>query len=366
MENFGAISIDNNVLKANKGYDFDNGLLNELGQFKTSAVKIVQTDVIHNEAIKHIAIEITKAQNSISKALESAKKPLKIDAEKIKAVKHLLSIEDEAEKIADKRLRDYYDKIGAEVIESSKYIDVKKLMKMYFETHAPFELKESKKNEFPDAIALLSLENWAEENNLNVLAVSNDKGWMNYCATSKRITTVSDLSAALEMLQPKDKVIEIVNYVRAKDDVFASIGQRIADSLDGANIDIEFIPSIYCEYDDIYAEYISHQLEADESGLVVINVVHIDESSIVIEINATVACEVHANFSFSVYDSIDRDYVGVGSSNRSISTSYKTGILIELSGDFSKNFENVEVVDIEILETIHWADFGNVEPDYDE
>jgi hypothetical protein len=111
---------------------------------------------------------------------------------------------------------------------------------------------------------------------------------------------------------------------------------------------------------------IAYQLEIDESGLVVINVVHIDESSIVIEINATVACEVHANFSFSVHDSIDRDYVGVGSSSRSIDTSYKTDILIELGGDFSKNFENVEVVDIDILETIHWADFGNVEPDYDE
>lgn len=365
MENFGAISIDNNVLKAT-GYSFDRGLLKELEQFKTSAVKIVQTDVVHNEAIKHMGIEIIKAKNLISDALCSARHQLKIDAEKIKAVELLLSMEDEASEIADKRLKNYYAKIGAEVIESSKYIDIKKLMKMYFETQAPFELKEKKKNEFPDAVALLSLENWAEENGLNVLAVSNDKGWMNYCKTSKRIRAVSNLSAALEMLQPKDKVIEIVNYVRAKDDVFASIGQRIADSLDGANIDIEFIPSIYCEYDDIYAEYISHQLETDESGLVVINVVHIEERSIAIEINATVACEVHANFSFSVHDSIDRDYVGVGSSSRSISTSYKTDILIKLGGDFSKNFENVEVVNIDILETIHWADFGYVEPDYDE
>jgi hypothetical protein len=40
--------------------------------------------------------------------------------------------------------------------------------------------------------------------------------------------------------------------------------------------------------------------------------------------------------------------------------------LIELGGDFSKNFENVEIVDIDILETIHWVDFGHIEPDYDE
>jgi hypothetical protein len=195
MENFGAISIDNNVLKAT-GYNFDRGLLKELEQFKTSSVKVIQTDVIHNEAIKHMGIEITKAKNLISDALRSAGNQLKIDAEKIKAVELLLSIEGEVSEIADKRLINYYDKIGAEVIESSKYIDVKKLMEMYFETQAPFELKEKKKNEFPDAIALLSLENWAEENSLNVLAVSNDKGWINYCETSKRITTVSDLSVA--------------------------------------------------------------------------------------------------------------------------------------------------------------------------
>jgi hypothetical protein len=72
-KDFGAISIDNNVLKAT-GYNFDRGLLKELEQFRTSAVRVIQTDVIHNEAVKHIGMEITKAKNSISKALEVCKK----------------------------------------------------------------------------------------------------------------------------------------------------------------------------------------------------------------------------------------------------------------------------------------------------
>jgi hypothetical protein len=53
---------------------------------------------------------------------------------------------------------------------------------MYFKLKAPFE--EKKRAEFPDAIALVSLERWAELNKLKILVVSYDSGWEEYCASS--------------------------------------------------------------------------------------------------------------------------------------------------------------------------------------
>lgn len=365
---FGAISIDNETLKSH-GYKFDEGLLKEMCQFKTSPVKVIQSDIVHNEAVKHIGEEITRAKNEIKKALRSAKCQLKIKTKQLDDATNLLSIDGDPLKIADQRIREYYNQIGAELIESNKYLDVDKLMEMYFKTKAPFELKTDKKNEFPDAIALLSLENWAEKHDVNVIAVTKDKGWENYSKNSHRITVISDLAKALEEFQPIhkiSKIIEIVNHIRANEEYLEEIGRYIEDSIDGQYLDVDADSDFYYEYDDVFATYLAHQLETDESNLIAIHITHIEEESISLQISATVTCEIHASFDFSVRDSIDRDYFHIGSSNRTIEESYKTDILLELNGDFSQGIEDIEIKNVEVLDTIHHADFGYIEPDYDD
>ena len=64
----------------------------------------------------------------------------------------------------------------------------------------PFEEPDKKKHEFPDAIALLSLEEWAEVNKTRILAVSCDRGWAAFAAESEWIVVDSDLASALAEL----------------------------------------------------------------------------------------------------------------------------------------------------------------------
>lgn len=360
---FCAISIDNETLK-NNGYKFDEGLLKEICQFKTSPIKVIQSDIVHNEAVKHISEEITKATQEIQKALRSAKLHLKIKTEQLHEATNLLSIDDEPLKIADQRLREYYEQIGAELIESDKYLDVNKLMEMYFKTEAPFELKKDKKNEFPDAIALLSLESWAEKNDVKIIAVTKDKGWENYSKNSHRITVIPDLAEALEKFQPITKRLQIVNHIRVNERYLEGLGKYIEDSIDGQYLDVDAESDFYYECDDVYVTYLEHQLETDESNLIAIHVTHIGEESITLQVSAIVTCEIHASFDFLVRDSIDRDYFHIGSSSRTIEESYKTDILVELNGDFSQEIEDIEIINVEVLESIHHANFGYIEPDY--
>jgi len=70
------------------------------------------------------------------------------------------------------------------------------------------------------------------------------------------------------------------------------------------------------------------------------------------------------SFDFSVRDSIDKDYVGMGGNVYTTTESYHTDILLTLSGDFSQDFGDISVSDIEVLDTITNADFGEVEPDW--
>ena len=63
---------------------------------------------------------------------------------------------------------------------------------MYFSPETPFE--EGKKHEFPDAIALITLEDWAKTNGKNLLAITRDKGWIAFCEKSEWIDAEQDVS----------------------------------------------------------------------------------------------------------------------------------------------------------------------------
>ena len=98
--------------------------------------------------------------------------------------------------------------------------------------------------------------------------------------------------------------------------------------------------------------------------MVSINVVSIEDDVIVLQVRAKVICEVTASFYFSVRDSIDKDYVNLGETNCSTEISYRTDILIHLTGDFSQSFNELSVSEIEVLETPKHVDFGQIEPNW--
>lgn len=366
---FGAITIDNATFKG-EGYRFYEGMLAQMRQFKESPVQVLQTDIVHNEAINHIGQEILKTRTLIDQALRSADKLLKIESNIINNARELLYVDGTEAEIAEKRLEKYYEFIGAEKILSEEYVELPELMKMYFSTEAPFETGKDKKNEFPDAIALLALEGWATKNEINIVAVSQDKGWKNYSENSDRITLVSSLAEALEKFQPHNKVASIIAHIREdsllEDDnhVLDKIEKAIENSIDNHDILIEASSYMHFETDDTSITYLSHVLDSDPDGLVQVSVISINDETIVLKVGATVEVDIEASFNFSVKDSIDRDYVYMGGNVCTITESYHTDILLTLSGDFSQDFDDIEVEEIEVLETIRHADFGDVEPDW--
>lgn len=364
---FGAVTIDNAVLKG-EGYRFFGGLLYQLYQFSRSPVRIVQTDIVHNEAIKHMGVEVTKARSSIRQALRSAEKQLCVSSENIEAARALLGTMDDEKSICERRLRNYYKFIGAEIIESDKYLDVSRLLANYFSTKAPFENSKDKKNEFPDAIALLSLESWGEENNINVLAVSQDIGWKNFSENSNRITVVETLSEALEILQPHSQVVSIMGQIiedsmlQEDNHILESIDSILIDSVENYEVAVTASSYLYFEWDDVCISYVSHELNCDENGEIIVRVVSINGGVIVLNLFATVNVEVEADFGFYIKDSVDHSYIDPIYTTHATEEKYSTSILLTLSGDFSGDFKNLHVDSVEVLETLQEANFGDIEP----
>ncbi|HCC8047978.1 TPA: DUF4935 domain-containing protein [Enterobacter kobei] len=366
---YGAITIDNSIFKG-EGYNFNEGILAQMEQFKGSPVKVIQTDIVHNEAVKHIAHEISKARSTITQALRSASKQLKISDKSIDDAAKLLSIEGDDRTIAEERLKKYYKFIGAQQISSNELVDLPTLMEMYFSTSSPFEEGKDKKNEFPDAIALLSIEAWADINDLKIIAVSADKGWNDFARKSQRITVLPRLSDALEKFQPHNKVASIISHIRedslldGENHILTDIENAIINSLEDEHIMIEAASHMSIDWDDVSVSYISHELDINKDGLVDIQIIRIEEDSVTLRTGAHVEVSVEASFIFSVKDSIDRDYVSMGGNVCSVEEDYHTDILLELTGDFSQGIDGIEVSNIEVLESIQTANFGYIEPDW--
>jgi hypothetical protein len=72
-----------------------------------------------------------------------------------------------------------------------------------------------------------------------------------------------------------------------------------------------------------------------------------------------------ADFSFSVYDSIDRDYVHIGGANIEKEISLRASMLLSLNVyENDTDRHDIEIYNVEIINYPHEVNFGEVEPDF--
>lgn len=366
---YSAITIDTSIFD-NNGIALEKGLLNQLDQFKGGPVQVLISEIVDNEITAHLSEKIKEARGKINQALRAAENQLRVTGKDCSEAKALIFDTGDDVDVAKGRLKDFYDKTGAFVLKCGGLVDVSDLVVMYFGFEAPFEAGSEKKNEFPDALALLSLEKWASNNDAKILAVSSDKGWGRYASTSPRIDVLDNLSDAISHFQPHNFAKNIIdtiknNYINGvADDLSSAIKEGIINSLDGIDIQIEASSAYYYQEDDVHAVYDSHELYCDSSGAPEINIIRVEGASLVLQVTAFVTCVVHASFGLSVWDSIDKEYVGLTSTDASVEEQYSTEVLVYLSGDFSKGLGEVGVDEVEIIDVPSHIEFGEIELDW--
>ena len=87
--------------------------------------------------------------------------------------------------------------------------------------------------------------------------------------------------------------------------------------------------------------------------------------------DVSITVEVDGEFSLSVHDSIDRDYVPIDSLSVTKKTTFDSKILVTVRGEFSGEFDDstldqLEVEDVEIVSIPNTINFGTLEPFQDE
>lgn len=202
-----------------KGLNFESKDLLALTELATKGLlKVLMSDITEMEITKKIGDEIALSYAKINHSETRYLKSLPL-------FRHFLKTYSEAN--ANEYIENKFDdfKRDAKVqIISSDDIKLLEVFSLYVSADAPFKSDKSKnrKGEFPDAFALITIENWCDENDSKTYVVSGDSDWEEYCRRDSW-TKMIHLPGLSELLDAT-----IRNEVALKD--LASFSDNILES----------------------------------------------------------------------------------------------------------------------------------------
>lgn len=208
-----AITFDTQVFDRNSR-TFRKGLLAQLGQLKNSSIQLIVTELVRDEAEKHMLEMHSLKRKRVDDAFAMVAQHL---SEKlVNDIRDELEARATPEQITFREINDFFLATNAE-LASYEEASTRKLFELYFSSKPPFQKNNDKKYEFPDAVALLSLEANAE--NRGILVISSDKDWIAFCdkSESNNLHCVPDLITALTLINSVEtdvKNITIQRYLK--------------------------------------------------------------------------------------------------------------------------------------------------------
>lgn len=332
---FDAITVDTSILFA-ENYNLEGGLLARFEQFsRIPDISFVLSDVIVREMLSHMREKTKEALSAYSKALRNGlfyRLDDSISIAKIQKIK-----ETDIKEVVNSRLKEYQTKTGLEIIPLGD-IDINKVINAYFGRKPPFSDK--KKEEFPDALALVSLEKWAEENNKKILVISKDNDWKSYCRDNIFLYCMNSIEEALSSLYKDSSfVLGILKNIFSDYDTYERLMNRLNEKIMNASdvISISLDISSSFEYEEDFFE--ANFMDVYFPDVEKIEIIEIDDKNVTISIPAELTYLVEGEYSFYVKD--EDDYIKMGDNSIKDEMEFKTNLIIsiELNEDRLENSE---------------------------
>ncbi len=361
---YDAITLDTNIFDQN-GLRLESGLLAELNQFKNGTAQFILSEVVVKEVVRHIEEKCKKAAEGLDASVRKAKENHVVPSDIIAIFEAIINDAEDTKNITEKRFNAFQEKTGLEIIPATT-TNMDAVLKRYFETAAPFEPTGNKKAEFPDAIALLSLEQWAVTNRQKTLIISDDAGWANFAKDSEWLDVEKDLASALAKFQEhkikvENFISELVRDVEAGTaEISQSINDHIADALE--SLDIEVDGHSHHRWEQGHS-----QLTYQDYRFVTVNdqyqtkLVKANSEQIVFSSKVHIKAQVDCEFYIYAWDSIDKEEINLGSVSGVTNEEFEVAILIKLAGEFNDGFEEFDLESLEFLDSSIHIDFGDID-----
>jgi len=352
---FTALAVDTNIFISNQ-FDFSGKKLGLLKRYRGSEVLVLIPRILYFEMLKHYEEKCQKERVKAQKGINSLSRfwGMIDNAEDL-----LARIENSG--YADRKLMAFVNEIGADII-SCDGIDVEKMIKLYNDAAPPFEDSKKKKEEFPDAIALLVLEQWAKNADSMVLFVSEDKKVQEFCENSNYVKATANLTDAYQYFLRDEDLLSrhLLENIR-QFNLQEKISERLKGYVEDQMLEPEGESAFSFELSESYAEFSSFALEECDDCYKILDM---DADDVVIEVYGTVKYIVHATFELYKYDSIDRDYVKMGTSSIKSPEGEEISVIITFSKGVFNLLQDLDIVDMEFPSVMDDLRYEDLEPDW--
>jgi hypothetical protein len=315
-------SLDTNIFDQ-KHLNLERGILAQFKQFAEGSAKFVLSEVVLREVFRHLKSDADLAKQQLEAAMRQSGLARLFDEETLASLRTLTSGASDASDAANRSLKNWIVRAGCEIVHASG-ADIERLIAMYFASETPFE--EGKKHEFPDAIALITLEDWAKTNGKKLLAITRDKGWISFCEKSEWIDTEPDVSSALQRFQAHTEsacrlFASLLSSIAAGDrqDVKNELEQRLAREIAEIEPEIDACSDFYQSANsfDIRLRHIS-LLTSNDS----FKIIQTQKDGFVAQMTVEITARVNVEFDYVADASHDRK---IGESNESMDAEFRAG-----------------------------------------
>lgn len=359
----GAISLDTTAFDR-AGCNLDAKILRSMAQFAGTGVSFLMTDITEGEVLKHLSAFAKESQEKARSALTTFQKLWRTGEDAKKAVESALDLGGDPADHARNWLEEYTSAVGCKKISAADLGDFDRLVQSYFGVKPPFASKKDKKAEFPDAIALITLEGWAKRNNKLVLVVSADKGWKEFSEHSDHVVWTEKLAQALDHFNAKDSFLAKRTIAYLHDGKARTLDASISAALEEYVINtdpmVEASSSHYYDVEYEGASWVSHRYPDPDA----VTVLDSDDDTITLSIPMEVTAEFTASFIFMVKD--EGEYIPIGSAP-SLSKSLELEVELTVTVSRHRDDEEPDPVEVEVEEgRFRTLNFGHVEPNWED
>lgn len=358
----GAISIDTSIFEQNQ-YGFETGVLAQMSQFDGSNIQHLVVDTVLHEVSTHLSTQSELVKAQVNNALKPVSNSWGTDKKtRDEAIKVLFGDQSGTER-TKQRLDEFLGKSSAVVLNSSDFVKLSAVLARYFDTKAPFGDKDAKKREFPDAVALLALEGWAEQNKEGVLVVSRDGDWKRFCEGSESVYFIDNLPQALSTFHVESNDAAQLFRTAVAQSQISDLEAQILEELNSQadKIEVDFEGHANWHYEEELTQIEVAVIEQPFSKqLSEFEVLDYSDNELLLQ-TALRAC-VTAQFvvSFQHWDGIDKEYLGMGSTT--VESTEERDLDVILTVSFANGKVTLEQVELLPLHTSF--DFGEVEPEW--
>lgn len=364
----GFFSIDTDVIQS-LGFKFSEGALRALPWQRPSWLTIQQTEIVEREVSAHRMDPITKVAKELNSAISNLQRLSGMDFATVNAQVAAMNPETVASRNFSKEFKAFVAGLGGGVLPVDGPHLARQLFDRYFQEVAPFESR--KKSEFPDAAALLTLENHAKAIKKQGIVISKDSGWSDFAKESDWLYCVTSVDDFVALFKSSSPVATGVTAKVSAD--LANLGSclsallldAVQNHIAGAYWNASDVWTGFCHRVEANVDqfhYVNHSLDLTKIGTWLVD--H-DPTVCIIEVKVTVQVGIDVNVEFFMYDTIDHEELNFGSLDVSREHEIEVDAFITLRGDLEHaTVDNLDP-SIEIAGGDYDVDIGEVDPDFD-